>query len=41
VHGENEFVIANYQQTWGAIRKIADAPEGARHLTFKSIEYAV
>jgi arsenite oxidase large subunit len=39
--GVNEFVIPNYKQTWGNIRKIADAPEGVRHLTFKSKEYAV
>ncbi|MYZ49990.1 arsenate reductase (azurin) large subunit [Propylenella binzhouense] len=37
--GVNEFVIPNYKQTWGSIRKIADAPEGVRHLTFKSQEY--
>jgi arsenite oxidase large subunit len=37
--GVNEFVIPNYKQTWGAIRKIADAPEGVKHLTFKSQEY--
>ncbi|HEX2528661.1 MAG TPA: arsenate reductase (azurin) large subunit [Geminicoccus sp.] len=37
--GVNEFVIPNYKQTWGDIRKIADAPEGVRHLTFKSQEY--
>jgi arsenite oxidase large subunit len=37
--GVNEFVIPNYKQTWGGIRKIADAPEGVRHLTFKSEEY--
>ena len=37
--GVNEFIIPNYKQTWGAIRKIADAPEGVRHLTFKSQEY--
>ena len=24
--GVNEFVIPNYKQTWGNIRKIADAP---------------
>jgi arsenite oxidase large subunit len=29
----------NYKQAWGAIRKIADAPEGGRQLTFKSPEY--
>jgi arsenite oxidase large subunit len=38
--GVNEFIIPNYKQTWGGIRKIADAPEGVRHLTFKSQEYA-
>ena len=39
--GVNEFIIPNYKQTWGAIRKIADAPEAVRHLTFKSQDYAV
>ena len=24
--GVNEFIIPNYKQTWGNIRKIADAP---------------
>ena len=37
--GVNEFIIPNYKQTWGAIRKLADAPGGTRHLTFKSQEY--
>ena len=37
--GVNEFIIPNYKQTWAAIRKIADAPEGVGHLTFKSQEY--
>ena len=37
--GVNEFIIPNYKQTWGNIRKISDAPEGVRHLTFKSQEY--
>jgi arsenite oxidase large subunit len=37
--GVNEFVIPNYKQTWGNIRKIADAPEVTRKLTFKSQEY--
>jgi arsenite oxidase large subunit len=37
--GVNEFIIPNYKQTWGSIRKIADAPEVVRHLTFKSQEY--
>ena len=35
----NELIIPNYKQTWGNIRKIADAPEATRHLTFKSQEY--
>jgi arsenite oxidase large subunit len=39
--GVNEFVIPNYKQTWAAIRKIADAPEAVRRLTFKSQEYSV
>jgi arsenite oxidase large subunit len=39
--GVNELVIPNYKQTWGNIRKIASAPEGVRHLSFKSLEYAV
>jgi arsenite oxidase large subunit len=39
--GVNELVIPNYKQTWGAIRKLADAPEGVRHLTFKSEEYPI
>ena len=38
--GVNEFIIPNYKQTWGDIRKIADAPEAVRHLTFKSEEYS-
>jgi hypothetical protein len=25
---------------WGNIRKLADAPEGVKHLSFKSIEYS-
>ena len=37
--GVNEFIIPNYKQTWANIRKIADAPEVARQLTFKSQEY--
>ncbi|QFR34678.1 arsenate reductase (azurin) large subunit [Ancylobacter sp. TS-1] len=37
--GVNEFVIPNYKQTWGSIRKIADAPKSVLHLTFKSKEY--
>jgi arsenite oxidase large subunit len=37
--GVNEFIIPNYKQTWGNIRKLADAPEGVKHLSFKSLEY--
>jgi arsenite oxidase large subunit len=37
--GVNELIIPNYKQTWGNIRKIADAPEVTRKLTFKSQEY--
>jgi arsenite oxidase large subunit len=39
--GVNEFIIPNYKQTWADIRKLSDAPEGVRHLTFKSQEYRV
>lgn len=38
--GTNELVIPNYKQTWANIRKIADAPESVRHLSFKSLEYS-
>jgi arsenite oxidase large subunit len=37
----NELIIPNYKQTWGAIRKLADAPGGVRHATFKSPEYTI
>ena len=37
--GTNEFVIPNYKQTWGDIRKLADAPATVEHLSFKSWEY--
>jgi arsenite oxidase large subunit len=37
--GTNELVIPNYKQTWGNIRKIADAPASVAHLSFKSNEY--
>lgn len=37
--GVNELVIPNYKQTWADIRKIADAPEVVRHVTFKPQEY--
>jgi len=37
--GVNELIIPNYKQTWANIRKIADAPEVTRRLTFKGQEY--
>jgi len=37
--GVNELVIPNYKQTWGNIRKLADAPKVTWHLSFKSEEY--
>lgn len=37
--GVNELVLPNYKQTWANIRKISSAPEGVKHLTFKSSEY--
>ncbi|MGJ7040894.1 arsenite oxidase large subunit [Shinella sp. BE166] len=37
--GTNELILPNYKQTWGNIRKIADAPRNVAHLTFKSKEY--
>jgi arsenite oxidase large subunit len=37
--GVNELVIPNYKQTWGNIRKLADAPESVKHLSFKSFDY--
>jgi arsenite oxidase large subunit len=38
-NGVNELVIPNYKQTWGNIRKIVDAPEAVRGLSFKEKEY--
>ncbi len=38
--GVNELIIPNYKQTWADIRKISDAPEGVKHVTFKSKEYS-
>ena len=37
--GTNELILPNYKQTWANIRKISDAPEGVKHLSFKSQEY--
>jgi hypothetical protein len=39
VRGVNEFVIPNYKQTWGDIRRLAGKPQSVAHLTFKSKEY--
>ena len=39
--GVNELVIPNYKQTWAAVRKLSDAPENARQLSFKSLEYTI
>lgn len=38
--GTNELILPNYKQTWGAIRKLADAPEGTRNITWKAQEYS-
>jgi hypothetical protein len=40
-HCRLALIIPNYKQTWAAIRKLADAPEGVRHLTFKSEHYSL
>lgn len=37
--GVNELVIPNYKQTWADIRKLADRPRSADHLSFKSKAY--
>ncbi|MFC3320793.1 molybdopterin dinucleotide binding domain-containing protein [Mesorhizobium kowhaii] len=37
--GTNELILPNYKQTWANIRKISDAPESVKHLSFKSTEY--
>ncbi|QPB18821.1 arsenate reductase (azurin) large subunit [Rhizobium sp. 007] len=37
--GTNELILPNYKQTWGDIRKIADAPRNVAHLSFKPKEY--
>lgn len=39
--GTNELIIPNYKQTWGDIRKLADAPKSVAHLSFKSKEYRI
>jgi len=37
--GVNELIIPNYKQSWGNIRKLADAPQATAHLSFKTEEY--
>lgn len=39
--GTNELVIPNYKQTWGNIRKLADAPANVTRISFKSKEYSL
>jgi arsenite oxidase large subunit len=38
--GVNELIIPNYKQTWGNIRKLADAPENLKNFSFKSFDYS-
>jgi arsenite oxidase large subunit len=37
--GTNELILPNYKQTWANIRKLASAPDGVKHLSFKSQHY--
>jgi len=37
--GTNELILPNYKQTWANIRRLAGAPEGVKHLSFKVQEY--
>jgi arsenite oxidase large subunit len=37
--GVNELVLPDYKHTWANIRKLSDAPESAKHVSFKSKEY--
>jgi arsenite oxidase large subunit len=39
--GTNELILPNYKQTWANIRKLAAAPDGVRHVSFKAQEYKV
>ncbi|MGL4728113.1 MAG: arsenate reductase (azurin) large subunit, partial [Bosea sp. (in: a-proteobacteria)] len=39
--GTNELILPNYKQTWASIRKLADAPEFTRGISWKPQEYAV
>ena len=36
--GVNELILPNYKQTWANIRKISNAPEPVRGMSFKSME---
>jgi arsenite oxidase large subunit len=38
--GVNELIIPNYKQSWGNVRKLADAPQSVAGLSFKTQEYA-
>jgi arsenite oxidase large subunit len=37
--GVNELVLPDYKHAWANIRKLADAPEAVRQVSFKSKEY--
>ena len=37
--GTNELMLPNYKQTWANIRKLADAPSGVAHVSFKDQHY--
>jgi arsenite oxidase large subunit len=39
--GTNELILPNYKQTWANIRRLAAAPDGVKHLSFKSQQYKV
>ena len=39
--GTNELILPNYKQTWANIRKISDAPQAVKHVSFKSKEYSL
>jgi arsenite oxidase large subunit len=37
--GTNELILPNYKQSWANIRRLAGAPDGVKHLSFKVQEY--
>jgi arsenite oxidase large subunit len=39
--GTNELILPNYKHTWANIRKVSDATEATRKLSYKSMEYSV